>query len=373
MATVMSIVSYPFLPAKVGGQKGIALFNKYFSRYRELVCVTTKKNDPAAAEGYKVLNILSNSPLRYINLFYYFKFSLLVRKYKASHLIIEHPYYGWLGTMLVFTSPVKLVVHSHNIEGLRWKTLGKWWWPVLLFYEKWTHRMADQSFFIHDDDREYAIREFGLDPARCLTVTYGIEWDRIPPESEILSARQTIRQKFNISEEEKILFFNGAFNYAPNIDALKKIIEQINPLLQLKKDFRYRIIICGRDIPASLSGKQEPHVVFAGFVEDVGLYFKAADVFINPVTVGGGIKTKLVEALGYNVNSVSTVNGALGVDPVLCNGKLLLCQDHDWQAFSDLIVRAVKIHSNISSDYFHHFYWGNSAKKASEFIVPCVS
>jgi len=369
MATVLSIVSYPFLPAKVGGQKGVALFNKYFSRYREMVCVTTKKNDPTAAEGYKVLNILSNSPLRYINPFYYFKMGSLIRKYKASHLIIEHPYYGWLGTLLAVTFPVKFVVHSHNIEGLRWKTLGKWWWPVLLFYEKWTHRMADYSFFIHNDDREYAIHEFGLDPARCLTVTYGIEWNSIPPESEILSARKAIRSQFLISEDEKILFFNGAFNYAPNIDALKKIIEEINPLL-MKKDFKYRIIICGRDIPVSLTRNKDNHIIFAGFVDDIGLYFKGADVFINPVTEGGGIKTKLVEALGYNLNAVSTVNGALGIDPVLCNGKLLLCQDHDWQAFANLVVKAAKVHSNISPGYYDHFYWGLSAKKAAAFIDP---
>jgi len=71
MAKIISLVSYPFLPAKVGGQKGVALFNKYFSRYHELICVTTKKNDPSAAEGYQVLNILSNSQLRYINFFYF--------------------------------------------------------------------------------------------------------------------------------------------------------------------------------------------------------------------------------------------------------------------------------------------------------------
>jgi len=67
MSTAISLVSYPFLPAKVGGQRGIALFYKYFSRWMPVVCVTVEKNDPTAAEGYEVLNILSNSPLRYIN------------------------------------------------------------------------------------------------------------------------------------------------------------------------------------------------------------------------------------------------------------------------------------------------------------------
>ena len=119
MARVISLVSYPFLPAKVGGQKGVALFNKYFSRYHELICVTTEKNDPSAAEGYQVMNILSNSPLRYINFFYFFTLRRIIRDKQATHLILEHPYYGWLGILLKWFGGVKLIVHSHNIEGLR--------------------------------------------------------------------------------------------------------------------------------------------------------------------------------------------------------------------------------------------------------------
>src|SRR6516164_1283775 len=177
MASVVSLVSYPFLPAKVGGQKGIAAFSKYFSRYHQLVCVTIENNDPSAAEGYIVLNILSNAPARYINFLYFFTIRSVIRKYNASHLILEHPYFGWLGILLKWLTGIKLVVHSHNMEGLRWKTLGKWWWWILWQYEKYTHRAADYNLFIHDEDKKYAINHFHLDPARCITMTYGIEWD----------------------------------------------------------------------------------------------------------------------------------------------------------------------------------------------------
>ncbi len=49
--------------------------------------------------------------------------------------------------MLKWFTGVKLIVHSHNIEGLRWKTLGKWWWKGLWIYEKWVHRQADLQLF----------------------------------------------------------------------------------------------------------------------------------------------------------------------------------------------------------------------------------
>jgi len=371
MATVLSLVSYPFLPAKTGGQRGVAVFYKYFACHHQVICVTTERNDPSAAEGYEVLNILSNSPLRYINLFYFFTLRKIIRERKASHLILEHPYYGWLGVLLKWGCRVKLVVHSHNLEGLRWKTLGKWWWPILAAYEKWVHRRADYSFFIQDEDRRYALDRWGLDPQRCITMSYGFERARIPDPGEIERSRKLIREKHGIGEGEKILFFNGAFNYSPNLGALRTILEKINPLLLKKKEassFAYKIVICGIGIPESISSVSYPNVVFAGFVEDINTYFRGADVFINPVIEGGGIKTKLVEALGNNLTSVSVRNGAIGIDPGWCGGKLLICQDHDWEGFTDLVTAASTLQADTPPVYFEHFYWGYTTQRAAEFI-----
>ena len=367
MTKILSIVPYRIFPAKVGGQKGIALFNEYLAKEVPLVCVTVKSNDPGYAKGYTLLNILSDSSLRYINPFYVFTISKLIRKHRPSHLLLEHPYYGWLGILLKWITGVNLVIHSHNIESVRWKSLGKWWWRILWWYEKMTHRHADHNFFIQNDDRAFAIREFGLFPSRCITVTYGIDWDTIPVEPAIDDARKILRERHQIQQGEVILLFNGAFNYRPNLEALKKIISVIDPLLQ-KKPFAYKILICGRDIPEEISRKVYTHIIFAGFVDDVSLYFKGADIFINPVTEGGGIKTKLVEALGYNLNAVSTVTGAIGVDVLLTNGKLLIVDDEHWQAFADAIEKAAGIKENVSDEYFQHFYWGNSIKKAIAFI-----
>ena len=368
MANVISIVSYNFLPAKVGGQKGIALFNKYFSKQLSFICVTTQNNDVQAAEGYQVLNILSNSQWRYINLFNFFLFKKLIKKNQATHIMLEHPYLGWLGVLLKWFCGVKLVVHSHNIEGLRWKTLGKWWWKILWQYEKFTHRQADYNFFIHDDDRNYAIDHFGLNPAKCITMTYGIEWEKIPAKEEIQRCRKYIREKYQINEMETILFFNGAFNYSPNLDALKNIIQTLDPLLQKENNFPYKIIICGRDIPKEIQEKQYSHILFAGFVEDISIYFKGADIFLNPITEGGGIKTKLVEALGYNLNAVSAQNGAIGIPIERCNGKLLICENNNWEKFVEQIIQASSYKADMPSSFFEHFYWGNSTHKAAAFI-----
>jgi polysaccharide biosynthesis protein PslH len=365
---IISLVSYPFLPARSGGQKGIALFYKYFSRYHSVTIVTTQKNQPSFADGYAVVNSLSNSPLRYINPFTFFTIRKQIREKKATHLILEHPYYGWLGFLLKTFCSVRLVVHSHNMEGNRWKSLGKWWWRILWSYEKFTHRIADYNFFIQDEDREYAILSFGLKKERCITVSFGTEIPEPPSLEKRQTANLDIRKQLDIPGDVPLLLFNGAFAYYPNREALENLLFKVNPILQ-NRGFSYLILICGLDIPETYLQAEFPSVRFLGFVEDLNLYLKGCRTFLNTVSSGGGIKTKLVEALAFDLNVVSTQNGAIGVDPGLCNGKLTICRDDDWISFADSVIQSVKTATIMPSSFYDQFYWANITRRAAEFIA----
>jgi polysaccharide biosynthesis protein PslH len=364
---IISLVSYPFLPARSGGQKGIALFYKYFSRFNPVSIVTTKKNLPKYAEGYELINILGNSRLRYIDPFIFFTIRKLIREKKATHLILEHPYFGWLGILLKMFCGVKLIVHSHNIEGNRWKTLGKWWWRILWNYERITHRKADYNFFIQDEDRKYAVEAFGLDDRKCITVSFGTEIPDPPARENHDSSARIIKQQFKIPGDTSLLLFNGSFQYTPNRDALENLLFRINPLLQ-NRGFSYAILILGLDIPEGIKNSSFPNTRIIGFAENLELFLTGCDVFLNPVQSGGGIKTKLVEALAFNLNAVSTENGAIGVDPRLCNGKLIVCKDNEWDLFAEAVSRAIKINTCMPPDFYDHFYWVNITKRAAEFI-----
>ena len=367
MVRVLSLVSYRFLPPRFGGQRAIALLNQYLSAQVPLSCVTTKENDPSAAKGYQVQNILGDGKLRYVNPFYFFTLRRLIREQQITHLMLEHPYFGWLGVWLQRATGVQLIIRSHNIEGLRWKSLGKWWWKILWNYEKWVHRNARYNFFIQEDDLEYAVKEFGLDRNKCLLVTYGIEAQQAPAVAARKAAKEWLQQQHAIPADHSILLFNGAFDYAPNLLALQSIIDHINPLL-VKSSIPYTILICGRNIPESISKQEIPNMLIAGFVDNIDPYFKGSDIFLNPVTEGGGIKTKLVEALGGGMNAVSSLKGALGVDPELCNGKLIVTNDEDWAAMVRAVLSLIGNETQIPEDFYRNFYWGNIANRAATYI-----
>ena len=369
MANVLSIVTYKIFPAKLGGQKGIALFNENFAKQENLFCFTIKDNDPSFA-SYKVFNLLSNGPSRYFNIFYFWQIKKIIRENHITHILCEHPYYGWMALLLKYFCKLKLIIHSHNIEAGRFKTVGKWWWKILWQYERFVHQKADFTFCITQQDRNYFYQNYQIPYERSAVITYGIPWDKPPSDSEKNEARDFLIKKYSLSPETHLFLFNGTLDYVPNLGAVKNIVEKINPLF-IQKNIRYKIIICGKGLPQEMDELKEyydKNIIYAGFVDDISIYFKGADVFINPVNDGGGIKTKLVEALAYNLNAVSTFNGAIGVDQSICNGKLILSENNDWQGFSDKMETAIHINKSISSEFFQHFYWENIAAKAAEII-----
>ena len=148
------------------------------------------------------------------------------------------------------------------------------------------------------------------------------------------------------------------------------ILNTINPALQKRAGFTYRIIICGKNLPenlAELKAYRDQHIIYAGFVDDITVYFKGCDLFINPVTDGGGIKTKLVEALGYNISCISTKSGAIGIPEAITGKKMVLTGDTDWEPFTNAIID-IKTQENIPNAFYNHFYWGNIADKAASVL-----
>lgn len=365
---ILTIVPYKYLPAKLGGEKCINLFNQYLGEKVPLVAAATKNNVITEAKNYKVMKVFPVSRSRYMNPFLYFRLKRLIKENHVTHVMLEHPYYAWLGFLLQKTLPVKLLIHSHNIEYMRSKSIGRWWWKALKWYEAWAYKISDLNFFISEDDMEYAIKAFSLPASRNIPATYGIETKELPDDRHM--ARKIIEQKHGIRSDERILLFNGALYHHTNYDAVTIITREINPVL-LQQHTPYKIIICGKDLPASFNDLVEfrdKNIIYAGFVEDISLYFKAADIFLNPIQAGGGVKTKAIEALSYNCTVISTELGALGIKREVCGDKLHITENGNWTGFNDLLLMYLNKQSDLPAAFFEYYYWGNIADTAIDGI-----
>ena len=362
LLNIAVLAPYRVYPPVSGGQRCAALLYKYVSA--EVPVTVLSVNTNGTPEGdVKLEKISGDSKLRYINPFLFFRIRRYIRQNKITHFIMEHPYFGWMGPLIRSSCNTPFIIRSHNIEGQRFRSMGKPWWRLLAAYEKRVHRKADLSLFITEEDLNYAVQHFGLKKERCVLITYGTEIRNEPSAEEHKTAREKISAAHRIAPDEKILLFNGILDYQPNIDAVKMITEKINPVLLQTPGFRYRIIICGKNLPPEFNDLKEyagKNITYAGFVEDINAYFTGANIFINPVTDGGGIKTKLVEALGMGLSAVSTASGAAGIPLSITNEKLKIVNDNDTAAFCNAIISAFP-DNKIPPAFYAHFYWGNVA------------
>jgi polysaccharide biosynthesis protein PslH len=369
MKKVLSIVPYPFLPYFSGGQKLIAHFNEFLGSECELHVAGTSDNDAELAKNCTFHPLLNKSRLRYINPFLVFSLQSLIKKKQIQTVIIEHSYYGWLGWMLKKTGRIQLVIHTHNIESERFRTIGKSWWKLLEFYEKWILKKADLILCISNEDREWMVTKMKIDAAKCLLVPYGIVQQK-PPADKIM-CKEKVCKKNGLDATVPLLFFNGLLDYKPNLDALKVILEKINPHL-LQTGIAYNILIAGKRLPAEmneLKAYNSRHIFYAGFVDDIDAYTKAADVFLNPVITGGGVKTKMIEALGLNTTVVATESGAAGVDQSVCGAKLKVVKDGEWESFTQAVIETVKEpQAEIPAAFYEMYYWGNVVKNVASHL-----
>lgn len=357
---------YAYLPWSSGGQKLVTLFFNYLGKEVELSVIGVEGNDVSSVQLYQFIPLLKKSRSRYYDISLVKKISNYVIENKIETIIWEHPYYAWLAFRIRKRTGVRTIFHTHNIEHQRFRSLGKWWWPILKWYEKWCFKKADHLFFITPEDRTFATTNWKIDTAKTSVVPFGIEINSYPADR--VQCRDKVNQLYNIRKDDTLLFFNGALDYKPNQEALSAIINHINPLLG-KSGIAYKILVAGRGLPAEFNNLQgQLNVIYTGFVDDIEMHFKATDIFLNPVQSGGGIKTKMVEAIGYGATVVSTETGAIGIDKAACGEKLVVVKDNDWERFADEVVRNGKKITMTPAQYYTSYFYGNIIKRISEIL-----
>ena len=369
MKKVLAIAPYSYLPYFSGGQKFIAKFLEYLAKDVDLTVITVAENDFSLAD-YKSLPWLKKNFSRYLDFSLVQRIVGLIKKENYDFVIWEHPYYAWAAFLAKRQTGIKTIIHSHNIEHQRFKGLGKWWWPVLRIYEKWFFNFSDYIFFITPADKQFAIDHWHVPKENCIDVPFGIEQNEYPKDKQF--CKETIKLRHTISHEDTIILFNGALDYKPNLDAVVVILEKVNPILLSNYGFKYKIIICGKGLPPEwkeLKRYADKNIIYAGFVNDIDTYFKGADLFLNPVQSGGGIKTKMVEAIGFGTTVIATETGATGIRADLAKTKLIVINDDQWHLYADNIVQAAQQLEVTPQEFYQYYFYRNVISKALKQIT----
>lgn len=164
--------------------------------------------------------------------------------------------------------------------------------------------------------------------SRCATGQTIVVENGVNPEEYPLLARP----------RDGAVFFAGAFDYFPNMDAAQFFVREILPHVARAAPAT-QVLIAGSNPPEpvrALSDSQRVRVI--PNPPEMQTFAAQAAVAVVPLRVGSGTRLKILEALAWGIPVVTTTRGCEGLD--VQDGRHLLIRDEPRE-FAEALVQVL--------------------------------
>ena len=234
-------------------------------------------------------------------------------------------------------SNIPVVLSAHNIEWmipkrqaadirdplLRFATLLQA--DLMHQFERRAHRASDLAIHCSANDAELA-KEFNA-RTRIVCVGNGVDIEHYRPSP-------------NNASDVPLIIYTGNFDYQPNIDAARRLVIDVLPLIH-KQIQEARLLIAGRNA-AALADKLPGGLAWLTTVsnpDDMRPLLEQAWITVIPLRSGSGTRLKILEAMAMKVAVISTAIGAEGLEAT--DGDVLLIRD-SAEAQAEAAVRLLQ-------------------------------
>jgi polysaccharide biosynthesis protein PslH len=215
------------------------------------------------------------------------------------------------------------VLDAHNALWLLYKRLWmtmrpgpkKWLlgrdWRLLKKYEGRICDEFDAVVAVSDEDR-MALEEASGKALDITVIPIAIDTSEIIP--------------VNFNPQGDRIIHIGTMYWPPNIDGILWFLQDVLPII---RESRPNVIfdILGANPPQEIIsfGRADHGVNVTGYVDNLIPYLEAASLMVVPLRAGGGMRVKILNALGQGLPVVSTTLGCEGIDVI--SGVHLLIAD----------------------------------------------
>jgi len=222
-------------------------------------------------------------------------FGALVNELQPKMVLVEYVRLSYLADARAPGRTV-WVVDTHDVQSQRWEAFAGADRSQVLRVSAVRERSELAKF-----DRVLAIQH------RDLSVFEGQM--RLPAVSLALHA-EAIHEHGPWGPTGQVLVVGS--NIVPNVDAVLRLLGDW-PKVYAASGGRVRLSVLGSLAEALRGGRLPPGVDLVGFVPDLSPWYAGAELVLNPVAFGSGLKIKSVEALCHGRPLLTTPVGAEGL------------------------------------------------------------
>ena len=204
--------------------------------------------------------------------------------------------------------------------------------PIARRFEEWMFTPYDRTVVIAQPDKDC-----------LLSIQPQLNIDVIPNGIDLNTF-----QLQDTTRDPHTLLFVGNYEYAPNLDAVKLLVEQILPRVRQEIP-EAKLKLVGNKPPDWMQNFASDHIEVTGRVPDVKPYLAQATVFVCPLRIGAGLKNKVLEALAMGVPVIAT---PLSVDGIhVTHGKSAWITNVNHMADSVIqVIRDTSLQQTLSQN-----------------------
>lgn len=183
------------------------------------------------------------------------------------------------------------------------KLLQSWRLVEVYFYELFFIKKFAEVISMSEFDGQYLKKYFGV--KNINVIPNGIERIHFLPDHN--------------SKKMMTFGYIGGFSHPPNLEAVRYIIDEILPAMEMKQ-LDYRLLLAGEQDPSFikkiLQAKKIPlsKVEVLGYLKKSEDFYRQIDFLLAPIFAGSGTRIKVLESLSFGRAVITTTVGAEGIE-----------------------------------------------------------
>ena len=199
-----------------------------------------------------------------------------------------------------------------------------------------------------------------------------------PKKNEILIIPNGVDHDFFAPQEKEKKYdivFTGNMSYAPNVNAVEYLANEILPIVW-KQIPNAKMYIAGATPDPKVKKAACDNIIISGWLDDIRDAYAQSRIFIAPMRIGTGLQNKLLEAMSMGLPAITTplANGSLDAG----NGKEILVGSNAEELAQHIITlltdndRAKQI-AQAGFDFTNRVYdWGKATHIMEEAMKKAI-